>query len=146
MNVSFFWAGRFWIAMLIALLTTGLLFAWELNILTPLGLLGPPRMPATQWEVIMTIIITLLFSVNIGLIAWRMQCGTCPIGTKRVSGVAAGLGALALLCPACLLVPLGIAGLSFGLAFLVPFIPLMHIIAIILLLVNLFILIPRRTT
>jgi hypothetical protein len=143
MNTSFLQSGRFWKATLVALLATGLLFAWELNALAQFGLRGPARMPATPKELTMTIIISLLFSVNIGLIAWQKQCGTCPIATKRVTGVAAGLGALALLCPVCLLVPLGVAGLSISIGFLAPFIPLLQIIAIVLLSANLYILVPR---
>ena len=144
MNTSFLHAGRFWKATLIALLATGLLFAWELNALAPLGLAGPPRMQATTREVVMTIIIVFLFSVNVGLIAWQKQFGTCPAAAKGVTGVAAGIGALALLCPACLLVPLGVAGISLTLGFLVPYVPLLQIIAIILLGANLLLLIPQK--
>jgi len=143
MNTSFLRAGRFWIVTLVALVSTGLFFAWELNALAPMGLTGPPRMPPTTQEMTMTIIIAVLFSINVGLIAWQKKCGTCPIATKRVSGAAAGIGALALLCPVCLLVPLGIAGLSLTLGFLVPYIPLLQIVAIILLSVNLSLLVPR---
>ena len=132
-DISFIKTGRFWIATLIAFLTTCLFFSWELGLLNVVGLTGPPRFTLTTRDIAASISIAVLFSLNIGLIAWRQHYGTCPAGTKRAATGAGLLGAIALLCPTCIILPIGIAGISLSLAFLAPFIPLIQIIALIML-------------
>ena len=112
---------------------TGLFFSWELGLFSTVGMPGPPRFAITTRDVVASVGITVLFSLNMGLIAWRQHYGTCPTGTKRVAGGAGLLGAVALLCPACIIFPIGIAGISLSLAFLAPFIPLIQIIALVML-------------
>ena len=146
MNFSFLRTGRFWIATIVALLATGLLFAWELNFLSTIGLPGPPRFAPNLRELLLTGIILMLFSVNIGLANWWRGIGSCPMGTKKATGAAGAIGAIALLCPVCLILPLGIAGLSLSLGFLVPFVPILQVVAIILLNVSFFLLLPKKTS
>ena len=145
MNYTFLKAGRFWIATIVALLATGLLFAWELGALQAIGLSGPPRFTPTTRDIVASVSIALLFSFNVGLIAWRQRYGTCPASTKGATGVAGFLGALALLCPACIALPIGIAGVSISLALLSPFVPLFQLIAIIVLCVSCYISLPRKS-
>src|SRR3989344_9386523 len=109
MNMAFLRAGRFWSGALIALAGIGLLFAYELNMLDMIGLAGPPRSMSHEWETVLAVIVALLFSTNIGLIAWHRQQGTCPIGVRRAAGLARGPGPVSPPCPLCLSVPNGIA-------------------------------------
>lgn len=143
-NYAFLRAGRFWTAASIALVLSGLLFAWELGELRVIGLSGPPRFTPTTRDVVASISIAILFSFNIGLIAWRQRYGSCPASAKSATGVAGFLGALALLCPACIALPVGIASASFSLALLSPFVPLFQIIAIIVLCVSCYISLPQK--
>ncbi|HLD08069.1 MAG TPA: hypothetical protein VJB60_03315 [Candidatus Peribacterales bacterium] len=142
-NGCWFRASRFWCGALIALVGTGLLFAYELNMLSAIGLEGPPRSMTHEWETILAIIIALLFSMNVGLIAWHRKQGTCPVGIRRAAGAAGILGALALLCPVCLALPIGIASVAAVLMLLAPFVALIQGIAIVLLVAGLWLLIPR---
>lgn len=143
-NTAFLTSGRFWIAAGMALAGTGLLFAWELNYLASIGLAGPPRFTPTGRDVAASVIIALLFAFNIGLIAWRQRHGSCPASAKRAAGTAGFLGALALLCPACIALPIGIAGASLGLAVLAPFVPLFQLVAIIILCASCYISLPQK--
>ena len=145
MSFSFLRTGRFWIATIVALIATGLLFAWEMNLLENIGLTGPPRYEPTTREMILTSVITLLFSLNVGLLVWSKRYGVCPVGSKRATGAAGAFGFLALICPVCVLWSVGFLGLSLSLAFLTPFVPLIQVVAIILLGVNLFLLLPKNT-
>jgi len=146
MNLSFLSTGRFWIATLIALLVTGLLFAWELNLLTDFGLPGLPRFAPSTRETALAMLIALLFSLNVGLLVWNKRYGVCPIGTKRATGAGGAIGAFALICPVCALWTIGFLGLSLSLAFLVPFVPIFQLVAIILLGVSFFLLLPKNTS
>ena len=137
-------ASRFWNGALIALAGTGLLFAYELNMLSRIGLQGPPRSMSHTWETMLAIIIALLFSMNVGLIAWHGTQGTCPIGVRRATGAAGILGAIALLCPVCLALPIGIASVAAVLVLLGPFVTLIQIIAMVLLIAGLWLLVPRN--
>ena len=143
-DISFLRTGRFWIATGISLVATGLLFAWELGALKTMGLSGPPRFSPGMRDVVTSISIALLFSLNIGLISWRQRYGSCPAGTKSVAGAAGALGAFALLCPACIVLPIGIAGTSLSIAFLAPFVPLFQLIALILLVISFVLLLPKH--
>lgn len=146
MSFDFLKAGRFWIAALIALAAIGLLFAYELNMLDFVGLEGPVRAMSPLSQVFMAIFVALLFSINIGLIAWYRGQGTCPIGVKGAAGAAGILGAIGLLCPICLAAPLGLAGAGVAIGMLAPFSPLIQIIAIVLLGAGLWLLMPRHVT
>lgn len=139
-------ASRFWSGALIALAGTGLLFAYELNMLSAIGLEGPPRSMTHGRETILAVIIALLFSVNVGLIAWHRKQGTCPVGVRRAAGAAGILGAIALLCPVCLAVPIGIASVAAVLVLLAPFVALIQVMAIVLLSAGLWLLVPRAPT
>ncbi|HLC75608.1 MAG TPA: hypothetical protein VJB82_00610 [Candidatus Peribacterales bacterium] len=142
--MAFLRAGRFWSGALIALAGIGLLFAYELNMLDMIGLAGPPRSMSHEWETVLAVIVALLFSTNIGLIAWHRQQGTCPIGVRRAAGLAGVLGTIALLCPICLAVPIGIASIAAILMLLAPFVALIQIIAVVLLCAGLWLLVPRK--
>lgn len=144
MNMAFLRAGRFWSGALIALAGIGLLFAYELNMLSSIGLEGPPRSMSHEREAIFAILIALLFSINVGLIAWHRKQGTCPIGVRRAASLAGVLGTIALLCPICLAVPIGIASAAALLVLLAPFVMLIQIIAIVLLCAGLWLLVPRK--
>jgi hypothetical protein len=143
MDFAFLRSNRFLVAATVALLLTSLFFAWELNRLSFLGFPGPPRFSPTPREQFIAFLIAFLFSINIGLVVWHQKYGTCPRGTKRTTGFAGAVGVTALLCPVCVVVPLGIAGLSLSLAFLVPFIPLLQVVALVLLCASLWMLLPR---
>lgn len=144
-NYSFLRAGHFWIATGISLSVSGLLFAWELGALQTVGLSGPPRFSPTTRDITASIGIAFLFSVNIGFIVWRQRHGSCPRSAKRAAGAAGFLGALALLCPACIALPIGIAGASISLALLSPFVPLFQLVAIIILCASCYISLPRTS-
>jgi hypothetical protein len=143
MNFSFLTAGRFWFAGALALLVTGLLFAWILNAFAGMGFPGPPRFAPSTQEVVLSFLIVLLVGINTGLIAWYRGLGVCPLGTKGATGAAGGLGAIALLCPACLLLPTSFAGIGLSLGLLAPFTPVFQIIAVMLLLVSFYLLLPK---
>ncbi len=96
-----------------------------------------------KWETVLAIIIALLFSMNIGLIAWHRKQGTCPVGVRRSAGAAGILGAIALLCPVCLALPIGIASVAAALVLLGPFVTLLQVSAIVLLCAGLWLLVPR---
>ena len=144
MNYSFLRTGRFWIAACITLLVTGFIFLWELDGLRIIGLPGPPRFMATGRDIVASVLITFLLSINVGLIAWQKRYGSCPRGTGGAAGGAGVLGFVALLCPVCIIVPISIAGISISLAVLAPFIPLFQIIAVLLLCVSFLLLVPKR--
>jgi hypothetical protein len=143
-NFSFLRAARFWIATSIAFVIIGLLFAWELNILQIIGLSGPLRYETSTRDLLASSTITVLFSFSIGLIAWRQRYGSCPTSAKGATGAAGFLGALALICPACIALPVGIASFSVSLAFLSPFVPLFQLIAIIILCTSCYISLPKK--
>ena len=145
-NLSFLSTHRFWSATLVALLATGLLFAWELNLLIDFGLPGPPRFAPSTREITLAILIALLFSLNVGLLVWNKRYGVCSIGTKRATGAGGTIGAFALICPICALWTVGFLGLSLSLAFLAPFVPVLQVVAIILLAVSLFLLMPKKVS
>ncbi len=132
----------FWLAALPTALFAGAFFAWELGYLSPpLPLL--PRPVPTGGELIFAVALSLLLALNAGLLNWQRAYGSCPLGTRRASGLAGAMGALALLCPVCILVPFTLFGLSISLAFLSPFIPLLRLISILLLAVSTWVLRPR---
>ena len=125
----------FWYAFALTLLFAGGFFAWELGYLSSY-LPSLPRPMPSDFEHWFAIAIAILLALNVGLFRWQQKHGTCPIGAKRATGIASVIGATALICPACILLPITILGTSVSLLFLTPFLPLLQIIALILLLVS----------
>lgn len=134
---------RFWLAFAAVFAVTGVLYAWQANLLSP-WFPAPPRAPVTRGEELFSALLVLLFSLNAGLYVWRRAEGSCPIGTRRATGLAGVLGMTALLCPACTVIPLTLLGTTLTLGFLSPFIPLLRIIALILAGGSLVLLWPRK--
>ena len=140
--MKFLRSSLFWIPFSLSLVFMGLFFAWELGYLSPpLPLLL--RSDPTPGEIIFSIILSILIALNAGLFTWRRRMGTCPVGVRRATGTAGILGAAALLCPVCLALPATALGLGFSLTVLTPFVPLIQVVALILLLVSAYLLVPR---
>lgn len=139
-----FRSSTFWISFFITDVILGLFFAWELKMITLPFLSAPARPAPTSGEITFAVILGLLIALNAGLFQWRKKYGTCPLGAKRATGIAGVVGATALLCPACVLIPFTLFGLSVSLTFLSPFIPLLRIIALILLVVSTVMLWPKK--
>ena len=144
MNFAFLRSALFWRATLLALLCAGGFFAWEMNLLSPIGITGPMRPPVSTRELTLTVLIVILFSLNVGLFVWQKKQGSCPRGTRRAMGIAGAIGAIALICPACAVGSIGFIGLASTLVILAPFFPLFQIIAVILLGGSLILLLPRK--
>lgn len=132
----------FWIPFVIAFLLAELFFAWELGYFINY-LPSYPRPYATHGEVIFTGIIGLLLAINIGLIFWQRRFGHCPIGVKRLSGLAGVLGAFTLICPLCVLLPASFVGVGFFFASFAQHVVFMRIISIVILVISMGMLWPR---
>ncbi len=139
---SFIKSPSFWLPFLITLLLAGAFFAWELGFITLIP--APVRMEPDLRELLFALALALLLSLNTGLALWRTKHGSCPVGSKRAIGTGGVLGAIALLCPVCLVLPFSILGLGTVLSFLTPFVPLLQIIALIVLVAALWLLWPRH--
>lgn len=133
--MQFLHSKYFWRPFFISALLCSAFFAWEINFL--------PRPEPTKFELLFTVVLVLLLSLNAGLAFYRMQCGTCPIGAKRASTIAGGLSIITLLCPACLLIPVSLFGISLSLTILTPFLPLLRGIVLLLLVVSTILLWPK---
>jgi len=142
MRFDFLRSGAFWSLAIVAGLLCSLLFAWELGAFPSLPTL--PRLPVSTIETWFTVALITLLAFNAGLFNWRRKHGTCPVGAKRATGIGGTVGAMALLCPACLLLPISLFGIGISLAFLTPFIPLLQTIALILLIASAVLLIPKK--
>lgn len=120
-------------------------FAWELGYF---GNLLPrlPRPEPTPFELVFTTILIALLSLDSGLVWFRLKQGTCPVGAKRASAIAGGLGVITLLCPACLLIPISLFGLSLSLTFLTPYLPLLRAVVMLLLVVSTVMLWPKKAS
>lgn len=143
--MSFLRSGRFWVPFLIVGALAGAFFLWELGFLSAY-LRSLPRVEPTPAENVFTASLVFLLAVNAGLYSWQKRYGSCPVGTRHASGIGGAVGAFALLCPVCLLLPLSLFGASLSLVFFAPFIPLFRIIAILLLVVSTILLWPRKKT
>lgn len=143
MQLQFLHSRSFWYWTCGVALFCSLFFMWELGMIPQIP--GPPRPAPTSGEIVFTIFLIILLSLNAGLLHWRKNTGGCPIGTKGATGIGGSLGALALLCPVCLLLPFSLFGISLSLAFLSPFLPLLRIIAAILLLTSAAMLWPKNS-
>jgi hypothetical protein len=128
---------------ILSLLLFGGFLLWELNLLNTI-IQGPPRPPPTNTELTFTIVLIILLSLNTGLFFWYRQRRSCPVGTKRATTVAGVIGAVTLLCPVCLYIPLSILGLSITLTALIPYVPLLRIVALILIIVSTAMLWPKQ--
>lgn len=122
------------------LLTT--FFAWELGYFGDL-LPRLPRPEPDMFELVFTVVLIALLSFDSGLVWHRLKNGTCPVGAKRASTIAGGLGVITLLCPACLLIPISLFGITLSLSFLAPFLPLLRAIVMLLLVVSTILLWPK---
>jgi len=123
----------FWLYFLITALVLTAFFAWELGYLTP-PIPSLTAMNPSQTDIVFAIVLSFLLALNAGLFGYKKRKGSCPAGIKRATGIASLIGATALLCPVCVLLPLSLLGVSISLVFLSPFIPMLRIIALILLL------------
>lgn len=132
----------FWIGFTVSAVLLSAFFAWELGMITFLPAL--PRPEPTEFEKLYTLVLILLLSLDSGLAMFRIKQGTCPIGARRASTIAGGLGVVTLLCPACLLIPISLFGISLSLTFLTPFLPLLRIIVMLLLVVSTTMLWPKK--
>ena len=145
MSYRFVQDRSFWSWFMATAALTGLLFAWELGAFKTL-MPSLPRMEPTATEIWFTFALIALLSMNIGLAQWRRKNGSCPIGVRRATTIGGAVSAVTLLCPVCLLVPISLLGLSFSLAFLAPFLPLLRLITLVLLSVTLIMLWPRMNS
>ena len=142
--MSFLQTNTFWKAASITFVICGVFFVWELGLLASIvPTLARPE--ATSTEMLFAVALAVLLSFNVGLFQYRKTHDGCPVGAKRATKIAGGLGALALICPACILLPISIAGVGLSLAFLSPFIPLLKMVALFLLVVSAVMLIPKKS-
>ena len=138
-----FWTCKhFWQPAIISGVLLGAFFAWELGYFGE-AIPRPPRPTPTDLELIFTAALILMLALDAGLVFFRMKQGTCPVGAKRASTIAGGLGVITLLCPACLLIPISLFGISLSLTFLTPFLPLLRVIVMFLLIVSTVMLWPK---
>lgn len=140
--MSFCKSPHFWRPAVFTAAIFGAFFAWQLGYFG--DLLPTLSRPApSQLELVYTCIIILLLALDSGLSFFRMKQGTCPLGAKRATKIAGGLGVVTLLCPACLVVPISLFGVSLSFALLSPFLPLLQSIVILLLAVSAVLLWPK---
>ena len=143
MNKVWFLSKAFWYPFFISMVGFMLFFAWELRML-PDVIPMPSRPAASGNEKLFALLILILLSLNIGLLQFRKKLGRCPIGASRATKLAGTISAAALICPACILVPFSLLGITVSLVFLTPFLPLLRVIAVILLMVSTKMLLPKR--
>lgn len=134
---------NFWRPFVFSVIIFSAFFAWEL------GYMGDwlPRLARpdpTSLEIYFTVVLITLLSFDSGLVFYRIKKGTCPIGAKRASAVAGGLGVVTLLCPVCLLIPVSLFGLTLSISFLTPYLPLLRVIVLFLLIVSTLMLWPKK--
>lgn len=139
----FFTEKTFWRPALVTAVGLVAFFAWELGYMGDL-LPRLPRPEPTSFEIYYTIVLITLLTLDSGLVFFRIKKGTCPVGAKRASTLAGGLGVITLLCPACLLLPVSIFGLGLSLSLLAPYLPLLRAIVLLLLVVSTIMLWPKK--
>lgn len=138
-----FRSSLFWLPFSVSLVIIGVFFGWELGLLN--GLFPSlPRPPATEADILFTVILGLMLSFTTGLGFWSNRNGSCPLSVKSATGIAGVLGAVTLICPVCIILPASLLGLGFILTFLAPFLPILRLIAILLLAVCIWMLWPKR--
>lgn len=136
-------SARFWLAFALSGAAFSLLVLWESGVFAG-WLPSLPRGPVTTGEAIFAVLIVALLALNTGLFVWRRAHGSCPIGTRRATGAAGALGALTLICPACLLLPVSILGTGLTLSVLSPYVPLLRFVSLVLLAASAVLLWPHR--
>jgi len=146
MYIPFLRSTRFWIVFLVSAILLSLFFAWELNLIHASFLPVLPRPEANTFEKFFTALLILFLSFDTGLLSWRMQYGHCPVGAKRATIFSGTLGFVALLCPVCLVLPVGLLGITFSMTLLIPYLPLLRSIVLVLLMATTFILLPKKET
>lgn len=133
---------HFWIWGLTTAIVAIVFFLWELRLVQfPIPAL--PRVPATTFDIVYSLLLALLFGIAAGLFGWQQRFGACPRGTKRTAGIAGVLSAVALLCPVCLILPASFLGLSVFFAVLPAYLPLIRLVSIIFVLLTVWLLWPR---
>lgn len=142
MTAAFLRSRRFWTAFCAAFAATAAVAAWELGLFAR-WLPTPLRPAPDRAEWLFAVALTVLLSLNVGLYAERRATDSCPIGTKRATGLAGLIGGATLLCPACTVLPLTILGTTATLGVLAPFLPLLRIVSVILLVGSLWLLWPK---
>lgn len=140
--LRFLQSSHFWIPFVVTLILAGLFFAWELGMLIAF-LPSVPRPSVLLSEWIFTLSLSLLLAFDIGLVVWQSRFGSCPRGVKRASGIATALGALTLICPACVLLPASLIGVGAVLSLLTVHMSALRIVSIGLLLMTAIMLWPR---
>lgn len=143
MTLAFLRDRRFWAGFIPTLLACALVYGWMGNLFAP-AVPGPARPPVTTDEILFAVAISLTLALNAGLYLWHRAHGSCPVGTRRATGVTGILGAAVLLCPACTVIPLAFIGGSVTLAVLTPFLPLLRLVAAVLAVSCLVLLWPRK--
>ena len=139
--MSFLTNKQFWAYFIPTGVVLALLFAWELG---AVPLPSPPRPEPTDSEILFSISLIILLAFSAGLFGWQKKYGTCQIGAKRANGIAGVIGMITLLCPACILIPLSLFGVSVSLLFLAPFLPLLRLIALLIALTSIKLLWPKK--
>ena len=142
--MTFLQSKNFWRPFSISAVLLSTFFAWELGYMGDL-LPRLSRPSPTQFELIYTCVLILILSLDAGLVFFRLKLGTCPVGAKRASTIAGSLGVVTLLCPACLLIPISLFGISLSLTFLAPFLPLLRVIVMFLLVVSTLMVWPKKS-
>lgn len=143
--MTFLRSTHFWRPFLLSVVTLSLFFAWELGYLA--GFLPTlPRPEPTAFELEYTALLIVLLAFDAGLALFRIKQGTCPIGARRASTIAGSLGIVTLLCPACLLIPVSLFGISLSLSFLSPYLPLLRMVVMFLLIVSTIMLWPKNAS
>ncbi len=136
MIVRFLRSSRFWLVFAVAGVVFGLLLLWESGAFAGAIYSLPRAAPLTTSETLFAVAIVLLLAFNSGLFAWQQKEGTCPIGTRRATSAAGALGAITLVCPVCLLIPVSILGTGLTLSLLAPYLPLLRFLSLVLLVVS----------
>ena len=141
--MKFLTSSRFVLSFLAMASTTGVFFMWEIGLFKK-WIPSLTRPAVTKWEIVFIVLLILLLSMNTGLLMWQKKYGSCPIGTKRMTGIAGMLGIVALVCPVCLALPFALVGVSVILATVSPYMPLLKIISIFLLSTSTLLLWPKK--
>lgn len=121
----------------------GLFVLWQLGFFRSI-VYSLPRGNPSWYEYVFATALIIMVSANVGLLRWQKHFGHCPVGNKRASGIASILGAFALVCPACVVVPFTLFGSSIILSTFSPYIPMIQIVSLVLLGISIVLLIPKQ--
>jgi hypothetical protein len=133
--MKFLQLNTFWKPAVIATAIAAILFLWLLGTFNGV-IWSPPRPAPDMLEWLFTIALIILIGLNVGLMSYQRKHGSCPIGAKRASRIGGTIGALALVCPACIAVPLSIAGLGTALSLFATFLPMLQVVSIVLMVMS----------